>query len=218
MTSHNISNAPMQQINLFNPDFVPRRDLTSLPYLAGGVLVILVVTVAAALGAMIHAGNLVGKEARLVQAVDELRVQTETLTAQMNARQVDATLQSQLATLRTRLQGRQQAMQWLKSQSAIQETGTSEYLRALARRTLDGVWITSFSWNDEENRLRLEGRALNGDLLPRYLSGLGAEAALQGRAFTRVTLDGASTPAAPVEPGVLAFRLETGKPVEGKSP
>lgn len=206
----------IQQINLFNPDFVPRRDLLSARYLGAGLAVVLLVAVAGALAAHFASTGLVAKERQLVLEVDSLRAQTDTLTAQLGMRKVDATLEQQLADRRRLVLARQQVARWLRADGAAGTRGVSEYFRALARQTLEGVWLTGFSIDAQRGNLRIEGRALRGELLPNYLGKLGDEALLKGRAFASVTLE--STTAGRGEdgtPDALSFHLETAVPSAG---
>lgn len=208
----------VQQINLFNPDFVPRRDVTTAPYLASGLIVVALLAVAGVFVAQRAGAQLIEEERRLTTEMDALRAQSESLTTQLSARKVDATLEKRLATQRAEVRTRQQVYEWLRTHTAAEENGVSEYLRALARQTVDGVWLTRFAVDSRGSNLRIEGRALTSDLVPRYLGRLGEDDLLKGRAFATVALEDASTPASSgAAPAGLTFRLETSQPAAGTS-
>ncbi len=202
--------ATIQQINLFNPDFVPRHDVATARYLLPGVLLIVLLSGAGAWAARHFADGMAAREQALTLEMNAVRTRTEALTAQLNGRSVDAELERQLAERHALLGARKQVAQWLRADGAGSDHGVSEYLRALARQSMDGVWLTGFAVQAEPRRLSIEGRALKGELLPDYLGRLGAEALLKGRTFSTVTLDGAlpNTSAEPSQEG-MAFKLES---------
>lgn len=206
----------IQQINLFNPAFVPRRDLLSARYLGAGLAVVLLLSVVGALAAHFSSAGLLEKERALVLAVETLRTETDNLTAQLGMRKVDATLEQQLAERRRLVQARQQVARWLRADGAAETRGVSEYFRALARQTLEGVWLTGFAIDAQRGNLRIEGRTLKGELLPNYLDKLGGEDILKGRAFASVALDRTTTGSGEDGPReALSFRLETAVPAPG---
>lgn len=64
--------------------------------------------------------------------------------------------------------------------------GYSDMLRALARRSMEGVWLTRIEFADRSGELSLAGRAAHAELVAAYLERLRGEAALRGQAFSRL--------------------------------
>jgi hypothetical protein len=62
-------------------------------------------------------------------------------------------------------------------------------MRAFARQSLDGVWLTGFEIDAGGRELALSGRALGAELVPRYLERLNHESLLQGRQFSSLKVD-----------------------------
>lgn len=65
-------------------------------------------------------------------------------------------------------------------------SGFSEYMRAFARRSVTGLWLTGFDIAGGE--LTLQGRTLSADLVARYLQQLNQEQAMQGRQFAALLI------------------------------
>lgn len=209
----------IQQINLFNPDFVPRLDLATARYGGGALAIALALAVVAAGAASYLAADLSAQAHRIAQESDALRATTDSLAVQLSARKPDATLERQLAERREVIRARTEVARWLRADGGGETRGVSEYYRALARRTLEGVWLTGFAMDADRGQLRIEGRALKGDLVPQYLTQLGEEALLKGRAFAKVELGGETTGRSQ-DPGGegLPFRLETAVDGKGREP
>lgn len=74
--------------------------------------------------------------------------------------------------------------------SALQSNSTaySDYLIALARQTLPGLWITGFDLHGQAQEMTLSGRMTEPTRLPTYLSRLQNEKVFQGRKFDQVQL------------------------------
>jgi Fimbrial assembly protein (PilN) len=74
--------------------------------------------------------------------------------------------------------------------SALQTNGTaySEYLMALARQTLPGLWITGLDLHGQNQAMTLSGRMTEPTRLPSYLARLQNETVFQGRKFDQVQL------------------------------
>ncbi|HEX6828746.1 MAG TPA: PilN domain-containing protein, partial [Burkholderiales bacterium] len=90
--------------------------------------------------------------------------------------------------------------------------GPAEHMRAFARQSMGGVWLTGFSLAPAGNGLALRGRALSADLVPAYLGRLNREPVLQGGQFAALEISvPAVGPAAQTVPYV-EFRLQAVKP------
>ena len=79
--------------------------------------------------------------------------------------------------------------------------GFAEYLRAFARQTIGGLWLTSFDIGGG-GELEIRGRALSPELLPNFIQRLNREEVLAGRNIARLELvRPKEEAAAPVDPG-----------------
>ncbi len=203
-----------QQINLFNPDFVPQRDLASAKYAVAGVGLAVVLAIASSTAVQWRQSRLAAQEHALAAQLNIVRAESEKLTAQLGARQVDPALVQQLNATQAHIASRQRVMKWLNTEHLGNTSGVSEYFRALARQTLNGVWLTGFHLGGAGKTLRIEGRTLRGDLVPAYLNKLGTEESLKGHAFAVVAMEEAAQASSGNAPSLnyLTFKLETASP------
>jgi hypothetical protein len=67
-------------------------------------------------------------------------------------------------------------------------SGYSDYLRAMARQIVDGVWIRRFDIAGAGRHFTIEGSTLRADLIPQYIKRLSSEDAMRGRQFATLML------------------------------
>lgn len=184
-------------------------------------LVLMAAAVLAALLAVYENYRLqaVQREAQAVErAVKEARAAHEKALAERNARKPDGSPDARLAELDGQLFSRQQVLEALKSGVVGTTAGFSEYMLALSRQGMTGVWLTAFDFAAGGNDLTLSGRALSPDLVPVYLQRLTQEAPLQGRQFasmvisqpTRGSDSGDAGKGTRVAPAYIEFEISSG--------
>ena len=83
--------------------------------------------------------------------------------------------------------------------------GFSRHLAALARRELDGLWLTRITVTAPDSRVALTGRALRPDLVPAYLKALAGERAFSGMRFNQFLMERPS----PESGGGFAFSIRS---------
>jgi Tfp pilus assembly protein PilN len=193
-----------QQINLFpsslRPRTVPLAASTLVP-----VIALLVLGVAAgAVWERWRAAALERELTALRAANQDRQRELAELAQRIAARKPDAQLAAELERIEALYRSRAHAMQVLQSGVLGDPGGFSDYFRALARRTVSGLWLTGVSVGG--NEVRLEGRALSAELVPRYLRQLSAEVPFQGRTFAELRI-------APPKPAPA-----TGEPAARRAP
>lgn len=178
----------IQQVNLYNPAFEKKREPLSLPgaLIACGAALLLVVGVAAY--AEIRAS---GMSARLVQegrARAAAQADVTRLAAQVTGRKRDAALESELKRLEAELVSRNEVMTTLRSGAIGDTSGFAEYLRAFARQSFEGLWITGLSLSAAGRSIVVEGRALQPELVPNYVQRLNREQVMRGQVFSELVM------------------------------
>jgi Tfp pilus assembly protein PilN len=117
-------------------------------------------------------------------------------------------LEAEVVRIEGLLQKRQDLLSELKTGAGGNVEGFSRYLGALARRSIDGVWLTGITVGGKANDLVIKGRALSSDLVPAYVSSLGKDPALAGRSVSSLLLSARSDPPAKGGPaGYVEFTL-----------
>ncbi|MFW5823488.1 MAG: PilN domain-containing protein [Marinobacter sp.] len=176
----------IQQVNLYTAEFRPRpQRLTA----TSGLLVVLV-----ALLLVLAAGGWYRYEAaELEQSVtaegasnDRLLQSVEKLTSELQGRRPDAQLEGAVERVTDTLARRQRLLERVERLASNPSDGFSAPMSALARQVPEGLWLTGLSLRPD--RVSLEGRTREGNLVPVYLERLGQEAAFTGQAFGRFEL------------------------------
>jgi type IV pilus assembly PilN-like protein len=187
-----------QQINLYNLALLPKPDLFS-----GRMILITLFTLCIVLllgnGASAYlASRASAREALSSGRLAQIQAEITRLTQEVSARKPSPQLTAEMESLDALLAARNEVIGVLKSGVLGDTKGVSEYFRAFARQTVDGLWLTGFTVVGAGNDISIEGRALRADLVPIYIQRLGREDALRGHGFatlsvqppTEVTLNG----------------------------
>lgn len=199
-----------QQINLFNPIFLKQKKYFS------------VVTMLQALG-MIVLGSVLfygyawyqvkeldrqtqemskryeSEQKRLVNYANEFSPQraSQLLNDELQALEIQAGLQSNL-------------LETLKSGAIGNTQGYSEYMRAFARQSVGGLWLTGFDISGDGTNMSLQGAAVGPQLLPAYIQRLSQEPVMHGKSFAALRMN--QSKAATEKPsarGYVEFNLQS---------
>jgi hypothetical protein len=204
-----------QQINLFNPAFRRQREWFSASSLVKALAALVLVMVVVygyqyrqvmLLDKQIKTGatSLAQEQARLVK-----------VAAEHAPRQRDAALEKRVADMEQQLTGEEAVLEVLQNGSLGNTQGYSGYMRAFARQTVNGLWLTEFGIKGAGKEMLLGGRTLRPELVPAYIQRLNQEAATQGRDFAaleiqRPKVEPASKDRPLKVPNYLEFRLHSG--------
>jgi hypothetical protein len=186
-----------QQINLYSPLFRKQKKVFSAVAIAQAIgLVVLVIAVFY----FYVAGQTSLLEIRAVDSGRQLQSDLERLKVSASRESPEArakTLSERKSKLEAVLAERAQALQAMESGAAPGRTeGYASVLRALARLSMDGVWLTRVRFSDESGVASIAGRALRAGLIPVYLERLRAEERLRGREFASLEITRQAAPAA----------------------
>jgi hypothetical protein len=193
-----------RQVNLYNPDLRLAREFfcgRTLLIGAAAVFALSIVAYSFLTYQAIGRGDAVrALDARLKLLEEERSV----LAAEAAGRRKSAELEQKLQQLEGLAKGREQVAASLAQGAGGPAGSFSEYMRAFARQTLSGVWLTGFAVGADGGELTISGRALNPDLVPAYIARLNKEPLLQGRKFAQFAVKqpaGERAAAAVAQPG-----------------
>ena len=179
-----------QQINLYNPVFLKRNPaLDSAALLGYAAAIVLVLCLGSAALVQQQRQQLEIQAAAIDTQIKAEQEKSLSLAAQKAARKKAPELEVELVRLETQVRGRTDGLALVRSGAIGSTTGFSEHMRALARQSVSGLWLTGFSINGSGNEVTLQGRMLDADLLPRFLARIGAEKAFEGRAFKALIIE-----------------------------
>lgn len=204
-----------QQINLFNPIFLKQKKYFS------------VVTMLQALGLIIVGSGLFYGYAWY--QVQELDKQTQEMSKHYEAEQMrlakyanefspqraNQLLNDELQSLELQATAQSTLLNTLKSGAIGNTQGYSEYMRAFARQSVSGLWLTGFAINGDGAQMSLQGAAAGPQLLPAYIQRLSQEPVMKGKSFATLRMaqpkDGSDKP---VARSYVEFNLQS-VPVDG---
>jgi MSHA biogenesis protein MshI len=170
-----------QQVNLYQQRFRPVSDPIGAPRLVGFVLASLVVLAALWGWSSWRLLDARTAGAKVTGNLETRRAQLAELTRKAAARRPDARLEQELARAESLHRVRSELMTLLESGALGTPGGFSGQMRALARQSEPGLWLTGFDLS--AGQVELQGRALTADRVPAYLRRLGTEKAMEGLAF-----------------------------------
>jgi hypothetical protein len=175
--------AGRQYINLVNPALRRRRDplnARTLALAAGAAL--LLVSGAAAWSAR-RAAGLEAESSNMAVQVKQEQDRLAALTREISERKPDPQLALELVKADTALKVRQELVKMLEDGELGRTEGFAEYLRAFARQTSEGLWLTGFTLGAGGNDLEITGKAVDAKMLPAYIRRLNGEGVFSGKSF-----------------------------------
>ena len=201
-----------QQINLYNPAFEAQRALLSFKGAAAGWAVIAALVGVFAGYQMISLRSVEQQERELARQLAAAQADAQRLGGAMASRRHDARITEEVTRLEGDVTGRQEVMTMLRSGGLGDTRGFSEHLKAFARQSFEGIWLTGLSIATAGRDVSVEGRALRAAHVPSYLKRLNGENAMQGHPFSELVIEepapdpGTKTP---VRPNYVEFKLTT---------
>lgn len=177
-----------QQINLLNTALIKQKDFlnpTNIVLTLGLMCVLM-------LGYYAYVENELStlKIARSQAAEKLLNMDAELKHAALmhTPRAPDKALLDEIIQLEQKEKMQQQILQTVKQSRANPEKGYAALMRAFAKQSIDGLWLTSFDYDSKSEKLSITGRTLQADLVPVYISNLGVEPALKGKSFSALSM------------------------------
>ncbi|HEX4984687.1 MAG TPA: hypothetical protein VFV71_01315 [Burkholderiales bacterium] len=201
-----------QQINLYNAAFEPRRELLTFRNAAAGwaVTAALAALCAAYAGVRLNATEQQSRAAS--QQLAAAQADAQRLAGELAARKHDPHVTEEVARLEEEVRGRHEAMDVLRAGGLGDTRGFSDHLKAFARQSFDGIWLTGLSIATAGRDVALEGRATQAAFVPGYLKKLNGESAMQGHPFSELLIqEPAADPASKGDArrDYVEFRLAT---------
>jgi hypothetical protein len=202
-----------QQINLYSPLFRKQKKVFSAVALlqAMGLVVAGVLAFYAYIALQ---GSLL--EIQAADSASRLRSELERLKV-LSASDAPEARAKALAEEKRRLEAalaeRNRTAQALAESGLGRNEGYSASLRALARLSMDGLWLTRVQFADKDGEVAIAGLANHPELVAAYLERLRREEALRGQAFSRLEIRRA---ASGQRAGVVEFSLSSAPRQEKK--
>lgn len=178
-----------QQINLYTAEFRPETNAFQSMFMFRAAGVLLFALLCLYLFAR-HEVSGVDREIELVKQIESAAIErlqsVGPLIASITGEQTWA---DQLDEATRTLAERQAVLNLIRSTSLGRTDGFSGQLYALARRDVDGIWLTRIVLAGATESTRIEGRAFRAELIPAYVQDLTDEPAFSKLRFHRFQID-----------------------------
>lgn len=203
-----------QQINLFNPVFLKQKKYFS------------VITMAQALGLiMLGAAAFYGYA---VYQVEQLSAQTREMdkryaseqarlanfTREFSPQRSGKMLEDELKQVEAEAAAQESLLGLLKSGAIGNTEGYSEYMRAFARQSVKGLWLTGFDITGDGVQMALNGATLDAQLVPVYIQRLSKEKVMRGKTFAALQMQQPKKDPNQPAPRYLEFSLHSAAEVK----
>lgn len=178
--------AVSQQINLYAPIFRRQSKVFSAVTMLQGLGLIAVVVAVFYYTISLHTSLL---EVRAADSSRQLHGELERLKAydvREQAGERAKSLAERRKALEASLASQTEMLKAFDAGALGRTEGYSQPLRALARRSMEGVWLTRIEFAEASGEVSLSGRAARADLVPTYLERLRGEEALRSHAFSKL--------------------------------
>lgn len=176
-----------QQINLYNPALrKPREWLTAGGLVSAVGLALLVVLMASAV-TRFSLSRAAAEAEEAEQALRAEQNQLNAVNAQLAALRHDAALQRQIDIAQAQLKGREEILAALGEIAIEPGKGFANYLRGLARQSINGLWLTGVTIGPA-NELSIRGRTTSQSLVADYVRQLAADPVFNGHRFAQMTM------------------------------
>lgn len=203
-----------QQINLYDPSLLRKRDLLT----AANVAIVSAVLFAAvgALGGWERArlAALEAESRAIAPQAKLLQDQMAAIGRQLAEAKPSPQLEAELAAARARLGLREEILAALSKGFGGDTPSFAEYMRGFARQAQSGLWLTGFIIGEAGAALEIRGRMSDPALLPEYIRRLNGERVFQGRAFSALKV----APAKPAQAETAAAGTAAPAPAPAKPP
>jgi hypothetical protein len=191
-----------QQINLFNPIFLKQKRTFSAVAMVDTLAVLLVGVAMFYAYASIASLNLDRQSVDTARQYDQARVWLAETSARYAPKKFDAGLEAEVNNLQAQLNSRKAALDSFGIGLLTDTASYAEYLRAFARQSLAGLWLTGIRVGKGGAEMEIVGRALRPELVPSYIHRLNQEPVLHGRGFDSLSMtqQAGALPADPSRP------------------
>jgi hypothetical protein len=177
-----------QQINLFNPIFLKQKKYFSATAMLQGLGLLAVGCVLLSAYAFYQVNTLTREAVATQSQLAGTKAQFARVVSEYGGAGKSSALDQQILITQRELQGLEQVLGALGNEEFGSTDGYSEYLRAFARQSMDGVWLMGLDITDAGEQVSVQGRALRPDLVPTYMNRLKREPVLQGKSFDTLQL------------------------------
>ncbi len=198
-----------QQINLFNPAFVQRRQPFSLAAMLQGLGLVVAGGAAMYAYADYQVRQLEHQVAESARRFNAEQLKLGGLAAEFSPQRSNEKLQEEVRELERQVGEQAELLGVLESGALGNSGGYSGYMRAFSRQVVPGLWLTGFNVSGGGAQLSLSGGVTHPDLLPEYIQRLRREGVMQGKTFAALQMQQARAEEPGAAPRYVEFELRS---------
>jgi hypothetical protein len=177
-----------QQINLFNPIFLKQQKYFSVTTMLQALGLIV-------LGSALFYGYALYQVAQMSRQAEEMgkryaseQTRLAGISRDFSLQQSGQKLDDELKQTEAQAAAQNELLNLLKSGALGNTDGYSEYMRAFARQSVKGLWLTGFDIVGDGTQMSLSGAVVSPQLVPAYIQRLGKERVMQGKTFSTLQI------------------------------
>lgn len=177
-----------QQINLFNPVFLKQKKHFSLLTMLQALLLIVLGALAFYAYAWYQVQELAQRTNEMSQRYETEQKRLVSYANEFSPERARQALDSELKAAEEQAKVQAEILETLKSGAIGNTQGYSEYLRAFARQSVQGVWLTGFEIVGDGTQMTLRGGVVDAKRLPEYIQRMGREPVMRGKTFAALQM------------------------------
>ena len=172
-----------QQVNLYQPIFRKQKKKFSAAAMAQASLMVFGGIMLFYLYMQWQIISLNGELAREQTRQQALAQQLQSAQQKFKRPTENLALKNKVERMQHIISARQQIKNTLENPAFSNKEGYSNQFIALARQHIKGLWLTSFEMTGKGENVRISGKALEPELVPRYIQKLSREKSMIGTHF-----------------------------------
>jgi hypothetical protein len=170
-----------QQINLFNPAFLQQKKVFTAAAMAASLGLLALGLAGVGVAARLRVASLQAQADQGAVQLEKTQKRLATVSAEFAPRKQDPKLAEELTLAQSELLDLKDVAGVIERGELGDTAGYAEYFRALARQSVDGLWLTGVSIAGAGADIGVRGRAMDPALVPGYLGRLRNEPVMQGK-------------------------------------
>jgi hypothetical protein len=177
-----------QQINLFNPQLLRQKQYFSMLTMLQALALLMLGSAMLYAYAVYQVQLLTEQSAESSKRYEAAQARLARYSADFSPQQAKQLLEDELKKAEAEAMAQRELIDTLKSGAIGNTSGYSEYMRAFARQTINGLWLTGFDITGDAVQMGMRGGALNPELVPGYIKRLSQEKIMRGKEFAALQM------------------------------
>lgn len=177
-----------QQINLLNTALIKQKDYLNPTNIAMTLGLLSALMLGYYGYAQKELSTLSAQRSQIAEELSSMNAQLKQTTLLHTPRAPNKALLDEISQLEQKEVMQQQILQTVNQSATSPDKGYAALMRAFAKQSMDGLWLTNFSFDNKSQKLNISGRTLQAEFVPEYISRLGNEPALKGKLFSALNM------------------------------